>query len=114
MRVVIESPFHADTKIGEQAHLHYARLAVHDSLERGESPYASHLLITQVYDDTVPEERARGIAAQLAWLDVCDIVAVYEDHGISSGMKEAIKYAEKINKPIEFRSLVGINIKVNK
>lgn len=80
-----------------------------DSLSRGESPYASHLLYTQkgLLNDAVPEERRRGIAAADNWLDVADFVAVYADNGITRGMVIGIVKAARLAKPIHLRWLVG-------
>jgi hypothetical protein len=103
-RVQIESPFAGDV----EANICYARKCVRDSLLRGEAPYASHLLYTQkgILDDLKPEERKRGMGAGFEYLEVADLVAVYTDRGISNGMKAAIEHAKRINKPIEFRSIV--------
>ena len=97
-RVIVESPYAGDIEQNVQ----YARLAMRDCLERGEAPYASHLLYTQVLDDTVPAEREQGIAAGLAWQPVADAVVVYTDLGITSGMQRAIDQACV---PVEYRSL---------
>lgn len=87
MRVIIESPFAGDVK----ANTAYARRAMADSLARGEHPIASHLLYTQpgILDDDIPEERARGIAAGLAWREVMDMAVFYVDRGWSTGMLAA-------------------------
>ena len=105
VRVVIESPFKAATARLRGANVRYARACLKHSLSLGESPFASHLLYPQVLDDDVPAEREQGIAGQLAWLEVCDLVAVYDDRGISAGMQAAIDYATKIGKPILYRSI---------
>ena len=104
-RVVIESPWRATNGEARALNRKYALDALKDSLSRGESPYASHLLLTQVLDDNNPYERVRGIVAGLAWAEACDLVAVYEDRGISEGMREAIEHAKKIGKPVEYRRL---------
>ena len=105
IRTVIESPWRASNGEGRALNRQYAREALRDSLSRGESPYASHLLLTQVLDDSDPVERAQGIAAGMAWIDECELVAVYEDRGVSEGMELAIEYAKKIGKPVKYRSL---------
>lgn len=63
--VIIESPFAGDV----EKNIRYARACVRDSLLRGESPIASHLLYTQegILNDDVPAERQHGIDAGLAW-----------------------------------------------
>lgn len=80
----------------------YARRALLDSLERGEAPYASHLLYTQVLDDSTPEQRQHGLEAGWAWQSVVDAVVVYTDLGISAGMQAAIDSAKC---PVEYRSI---------
>ena len=104
MRVIIESPYAGDVA----ANLIYARDCLLDSLRRGEAPFASHLLYPQVLNDHDPEERRQGIDGQLAWLQVADMVAVYVDRGISSGMKEAIAEAERLGIVVQERHLIGV------
>jgi hypothetical protein len=102
-RVIIESPFMGDVN----ANIAYARAALWDCLQRGEAPYASHLLLTQVGtpEDADPAERARGIEAGLVWGNFAHATVVYTDRGMSSGMLHGIERAEKEGRPVEFRSL---------
>lgn len=65
--VIIESPYTGPTPEAVAANVAYARACLLDSLRRSEAPIASHLLYTQVLDDKIPEERALGIEAGLAW-----------------------------------------------
>lgn len=85
----------------------YARACVADALGRGESPIASHLLLTQpgVLDDDLPDQRERGIEAGLSWYGVADACVVYGDYGISSGMERGIARARKLKVPVEARKL---------
>lgn len=104
--VIIESPYAGNV----DRNLKYARAAMRDCLQRGEAPYASHLLYTQdgVYDDNDPIERSRGMRAGWAFVKVADIIAVYEDLGISEGMKSGIQAhinAGFDEEKIEYRSL---------
>jgi hypothetical protein len=101
--VIIESPYSGNTDLNAK----YARAAMADCFQRGEAPFASHLLYTQpgVLRDDVKEERAKGIAAGWNWMTRADLVAVYTDLGITSGMKEGIGAAKTFDKPIEYRSL---------
>lgn len=85
----------------------YGKGALYDCLSRGESPFASHLLYTQVLNDFNPTERKIGINAGLAFYKIADICAVYEDLGLSSGMLLGIDRARILNVPIEYRSLSG-------
>ena len=85
--VIIESPYAGDIEKNTE----YARLAVRDSLNRGEAPMASHLLYPQpgILREEVPEERAWGIAAGLEWRLRADKQAFYVDNGWSGGMLAA-------------------------
>ena len=102
-RVIVESPYAGDV----ETHVAYARAALHDCLSRGEAPLASHLLYTQpgVLDDDVPEERVWGIEAGLAWSHVAQATVVYDDFGISRGMRYGIERAEREGRPVEYRQL---------
>ena len=88
---IIESPYAGDV----ERNVSYARLALRDSLMRGEHPIASHLLYTQegVLDDNIPEEREQGIDSGLAWRTVADQTIVYADLGVTKGMKYGIDKA---------------------
>ncbi|MBU2047373.1 MAG: hypothetical protein KKH61_00090 [Gammaproteobacteria bacterium] len=101
--VILESPFAGDV----EANIEYARACVRDSLLRGEAPITSHLLYTQpgVLNDDVPEERAQGIDAGLAWRAVAHASVVYTDRGISKGMEYGIAAAQAAGVPIEYRAL---------
>ena len=100
-RVVIESPLSGDIERNTK----YARLCMLDSLKRGEAPFLSHLLYTQVLDDGKQEERKLGMEAGFEWGKMAERVVVYEDYGISGGMREGIVRAESLNIPVEYRKL---------
>lgn len=106
-RVILESPYKSDDPAVIAENVQYARACAHDCIMRGDSPYASHLLLTQggILRDDVSEERELGINAGLAWQQVADAVVVYQDHGISNGMLLAIDRAKFYNVPVEYRSL---------
>jgi hypothetical protein len=98
-RVVIESPFVGkDTDYEGQFDLNvtYARRALLDCLERGEAPFASHLLYTQVGtpNDGDPSERERGIRAGLTWASNSDLTVFYVDYGMSAGMRSALRLCD--------------------
>ena len=102
-RVILESPYAGDV----EANVAYARAAVRDSLLRGEVPIASHLLYTQpgILNDDAPDERQLGIEAGLAWRFAADATVVYQDLGISSGMRHGILAAMSAGIPVEYRSV---------
>jgi hypothetical protein len=106
IRVAIESPCNAPTHDGIEDNLRYARRCMLDSLRRGEAPYASHLLYTQVLDDLDADERRQGMRAGATWTEHAEIVAVYADRGVSSGMQASIDAANARGQRVEMR-LIG-------
>ena len=101
--VILESPYAGNIF----RHIAYARKCVRDSLLRGESPIASHLLYTQhgILNDDIPEERQLGIDAGLAWKSVAEATVVYADLGITAGMQYGMDQAKKQGFEIEIRYL---------
>lgn len=104
-RVVIESPLSPSNGLSFEANIAYAKVCGLDCIRRGEAPYASHLLMTQFLDDAVPEDRKVGMEAGFAWGTAGELVAVYEDHGVSSGMLAGIELAKERGQTIERRKL---------
>ena len=105
--VIVESPFKGVSASEENRNIRYARAALQDSLLKGETPFASHVIYTLdgVLDDSKPEERSLGMQAGWDMMGVADKVVVYTDLGISSGMESGIKNAKNLGLPIEYRSL---------
>lgn len=103
IKVILESPYAGEI----ERNIRYARACVRDSLLRGESPIASHLLYTQngILDDDIEEERKLGIDAGLSWHTVMDKHVFYIDYGYSKGMLYAKKKSEDMNIQIEERYL---------
>lgn len=101
--VIIESPYRGDTEVN----LAYARRAVRDCIERGESPFASHVLYTQpgILDDDIPSERSRGMKAALEFYRIADLCAVYTDLGYSAGMWQGIAKAKMEGVRVEYRTI---------
>ena len=87
--VMIESPYAGDT----ETHIKYLKRAMLDSAGRGEAPFASHLIYTQILDDNIPGERELGMRMGVAWAFFADKIAVYTDYGISEGMETMIDLA---------------------
>ncbi|MDO8600219.1 MAG: hypothetical protein Q7R73_01190 [bacterium] len=87
--------------------LKYARACLRDCLQRGEAPFASHLLYTQdgVLRDEVPEERKLGMEAGFVWGECAEKTVVYINLGLSSGMIKGMERAIKAKRLIEYRSL---------
>lgn len=108
---IIESPYAAGRGFTIEQNVAYARECIRDSLQRGESPLASHLLFTQpgILRDEDPAERALGIAAGLEWYRVTELIAFYTDHGWSTGMYAAAEAVKKMLKTdrLVMRSIHG-------
>ena len=103
MLVIIESPYKGKIK----TNVAYAKKCMFDSFKRGESPFASHLLYTQVLDDTIANQRAMGLQRAFNWYECAELMAVYTDLGITAGMKLGINKAKELSIGIEYRSLNG-------
>ncbi len=103
--VILESPYAGDI----EANVDYAKACMRDSLARGESPLASHLLYPGILNDDNEYERRLGIAAGLAWGCVAHATVVYTDRGISVGMQHGIDRAVMEGRHVEYRSLHGDN-----
>jgi hypothetical protein len=110
--VIVESPYaarkgHWPAWWDRWQNIRYARRCVRDCVMRGESPIASHLLLTQrgILRDGVATERLKGIKAGYAWMCKADCVVFYTDRGISDGMKAALLKARELGIPYEQRWL---------
>jgi hypothetical protein len=101
--VMIESPYAGDV----ESNIAFARACMRDSLSRGESPFAIHLLYTQegILDDDIPEERTWGIEAGLAWGKHAIKTVVYTNLGITPGMKVGVLRAQEEGREVEYREL---------
>lgn len=101
--VILESPYGGAV----EQNVKYGRSCLKDSLNRGESPIASHLLYTQegVLDDNLLHERSMGISAGLAWLTKADLQVFYTDNGWSAGMLQAKELGKKLGIKQELRSI---------
>ena len=89
--VVIESPFNG-TPEERARNARYLAWCIKDSLDRGESPFASHGLYTTAY----PEDelhRARGIAAVAEVRKLAKLTAYYVDLSWTAGMLKLAKLA---------------------
>jgi hypothetical protein len=101
--VIIESPYAGEAN----KNIRFARACMRDSLNRGEFPFAMHLLYTQdgILNDDIPEERNWGIEAGLAWGKHAGKTVVYTNLGISAGMEKGIQRAREEGREIEYREL---------
>jgi len=104
--VMIESPYWSKNKEQLKQNIEYAKKCLLDSLNRGEAPFASHLLYTRVLkNDAITKHRYMGLSAAFAWAKKADLVAVYIDLGFTAGINKGIQNAQKNKIPIEYRRL---------
>lgn len=112
-RVVVETPFrpraepgtpkwHAETVRNRE----YLDLALLDSINRGEAPFASHVIYTRVLAED-PVNRAKGLELGEAWRAVAEATIVYTDIGISEGMKLAVQRARELGQSVICREIQG-------
>jgi hypothetical protein len=108
--VILESPFAGQI----ERNTAYARVALRNSLHRGEAPFASHLLYTQpgVLRDSDYTERRRGIACGYAWMEKAEYVVFYVDYGMSPSMKYVREKAQSLGLPITYHKLDGSEVSV--
>lgn len=100
--VVIESPLSGDF----ERNVRYARLCALDCLiNYNEAPYASHLIYTQCLDDEIPEQRKLGMEAGFLWGMAASKRVVYQDLGISGGMKAGVAKGQENGQTIFYRTL---------
>jgi len=108
MRVIIESPYAAESDFDIQKNEIYGEFAMRDCIVNyNETPYASHLLLTRKYvlDDKIPEQRKLGIGAGFYWRDVATKTVFYTDLGMTPGMVLGIEDCEKKGNPYCVRRL---------
>lgn len=107
--VVIESPY-AGNRL---ANLDYLNRCILHALRQGETPYASHLMLTGALDDMVAAQRALGIEAGLQMGAFIRRHAFYIDRGWSTGMKMARDRCEAEGRQFSIRSIKGPTIETD-
>lgn len=94
--VMVESAFASNDRYSQEENVAFARAVCRYITKRGHAPFASHLFYTQpgILDDNVPEERAHGIAAGLAWAEHADEIWICLRPGEepSRGVMDAIHH----------------------
>lgn len=100
-RVIIESPYAGDVARNKA----YLQACIRDCLRRGETPYASHQMLTDALDDSDPEQRKQGIEAGYEWWAAADELVFCLDEGWSDGMRKAERLAQETEMPHDYRYL---------
>ena len=104
-RVIIESPFKAETPEFQLKNMFYRQECIRDSISRGEAPFASHQMYTAALDDNDPHQRLVGIACGHTWWYVAELIVFYIDLGFSPGMEKALERCHVLQFAIEKRSI---------
>lgn len=110
---LIESPFKprgqlpSDRDVDRTFNDSYTRALCRTAAFLGHKPFASHIFCTQFLDDTIEEERARGIAIGLAWGQFAKQTMVGIDRGLTDGMRLGITNAREARREIIWTSLTG-------
>lgn len=92
--VYICSPYRGEVKRNKE----YARYLTRKAIEKGFIPITVHLYLTEVLNDSNPEEREKGMAAGKELLKKCTFILVGDKYGRSSGMIEEIEQAKQLGK----------------
>lgn len=100
--VIIESPFKGTDSVTEDEHRAYLERCIKECILRGETPYASHKMLTDALDDSDPGQRRIGINAGLAMAECLlktgkAYPVFYVDYGMSDGMKLAEEKYRKMD-----------------
>ena len=103
MIIGIISPYSGDV----QRNTAFLHAIIKSILAEGHTPIAGHALYPQVLDDTDPEQRAQGIAAGQRLLAKCDAVRVYDQLGMSAGMRADLEFCGANQVPFKFARLDG-------
>lgn len=93
--VYIASPLSGDV----EQNLEFARKACRFAIEQEVTPFAPHLLYTQMLDDSSPAERQLGIEMGNQMLKLCDELWLCGDR-ISEGMANEKELAERLDIPV--------------
>ncbi len=99
--VFVCSPYRGDI----ERNVAYARRAARSCLLRGDIPIVPHLMYPGALDDSVEQERDIALLACVGLLERCEVLLVFQDLGVSSGMRSEIGAARTFQIPVEFRCL---------
>ena len=93
--VYVASPLFGD----EEQNLEFARKTCRYAIEQEVTPFAPHLLYTQMLDDSSPADRQLGIEMGSQMLELCDELWLCGDR-ISEGMANEKALADQLGIPV--------------
>lgn len=100
-KIYICSPLRGDIEKNMQRARNYCRYIL---LKENVIPVCPHIYFTQFLDDNKEIERKLGTDLGKALLTGCKEIWVFDENGISQGMKEEIEIAEHLNIPVIYQS----------
>lgn len=103
--VIIESPCKATSIAQQLRNRKYAIKCMLDSIDKGEAPFAAHLLYPQILTEETVDDKNVGIKLGLQWGEKAAKTIVYQDLGITSEMNYGIRNAFRHGRPIEYRNI---------
>jgi hypothetical protein len=92
--VMVVSPFRASANRTREQHLAHAKKLCELAARAGVAPFASHVFYPLFLDEDSEKDREIGLVCEHEWLGQCDELWIWDDWGISSGMKRAIGKAQ--------------------
>ena len=102
MKVIyVASPLSGNMELNQKR----ARVYCKYVKDKGFVPYAPHLLFTQFMNDEQEEDRKQAIIMNAEMLSRCDELWVFNDFGISKGMRAEIILADELKIPVSYVSL---------
>lgn len=102
-KIFVVSPLTGKTTQEIEENIKWAQLICRKIILDGDNVFASHLFYPQFLMESNPEERAIGIECGSDWMPYCDEVHVFMTlRGITTGMKQEIDEAKKLNKIIKY------------
>lgn len=97
MLVYVATPYRADTQEQFEKQVAYTKQVARKEVQKGNDVIVPHLYYPLFLNDEDNTERRLGMLSALALLRKCEEVVVGVRFGISEGMSEEIRQAEKLN-----------------
>lgn len=103
-RVMVLTPFLSEDPAKAQKMVRYATRAIKDSIMKVEAPLNAATMYEGL-NFRVPIERDIALTSMISWVKGCQLIAVYEDFGLTSAMRAVLNVAALQNKRIEYRTI---------
>lgn len=97
-KIFVCSPLRSKLRDGMAKNQEKARFYCKFVMESGHRPFAPHLFYTQILDDAIPDDRAKGMAMGLE--DIAECGEVWTFGFPTEGMMAEVKHAESLGIPV--------------